>query len=245
MNIGKKLLFLGVMVGAFPVALQGMDTATGPNTEAHADIAARCRQSGVLSQNPRPDDQWAESYSNEKMLACIRDGNWQGVAYNILAGSNTQALVSKTLQDSASVIIGTCRFLDEILNERRVNDVDNGRIKTFLKMVAQAADATFFRIDLRGSLSARSNVITPVMALIDQVIQEAEQENNSTSTSASTSTGSATKKAISKISIYKLVIPVFAVGALAVIAYKWWHSRQAKTKNADHETDEEEKNEHI
>jgi len=184
------------------------------------DAAKRVKKSGYVLSNPRwanaGDDKLNKCFAHTALEDDIYNGVWGDVAMDIVAGCQTDALFADGVTPENMQEL--CNELDAILISGDANDYDSSRITTFLEKCITTKKIT--SKDLQH----------------DSLKQLLGQGN----------TGQTAKNTISKINIYKLAIPIFAVGALAVIAYKWWRSKKAEAKKVENdETDGKEQDEQI
>jgi hypothetical protein len=213
MNIGKKLLLVAVSFVACPGLLVGMNVE-----EAELGILARCQESGVLA---RITDDQLHQFTNQNMTNLVQDKNWKGIAYNIIAGSQTDTFID-ALNDNAMTkddVAGTCFHLDEIFQQDTANQTDVKRVAAFLDRVI--GTETVGVSDLRAQLSqARMRSTYAMHDLINEAMAHVEPAEPKTTAT------------LSSISMYKIVLPAVALIAIAAIGYKWW-SKKIEAKKAD------------
>jgi hypothetical protein len=210
MTIFKKLFLLGLVISACPALLRGMDQ------ETDQVIMQRSQRSGYLSNAYRTINPNLDNFSNKTMSDCTANQEWRIVGEHILAGCNLDCLFKNNTvtQDHIREI---CSALKAVLNDSNfnTNDIDHTRITNFLQGCLNSKKVTYeiltewFPADTKNI-----NKIMPHLRIPDA------RDNN----------------LISNINIYKIIIPVAAVIALAALAYKWW-SKQAQDTPVDDETE--------
>jgi hypothetical protein len=214
-KIAKLFIVVAMVHSAF---LQGMDASTVADTETKtetpADVAERAKKSGyTFDKRGRYNDRWLDYvYAHVALSEDVRIREWSSVAEGIVAGCKTDPLFADTV--TIENLMTVCKELDFILKSDKANECDFTRITAFLNRCIDTEKIK--KKDLPAALKQLIN-------------------NDDASTEPKS------KSTILKISIYKIAIPVFAVGVVAVIAYKWWSKKQAEAKKAG--VDEADENE--